>query len=204
METKFDRVAYRAARYPKRGEKYLNKGMNVGDQFSQTAGIVYPYRVDSLAKNVLGSPDFKRYMDDSADIDSDLQRLKERGAAIDAEADKLGMHTNTRKTCICRIDKGFTWLQRNMRLRDDGTVSVRIKSEAVTRIKRRIRKLEDKVKDGRMPLSDLTNMVKSWTYSRREEMSYPQLRSIELTVLSIYGRKAYEQVYDHSERWKAT
>ena len=108
------------------------------------------------------------------------------------------------KTCICRIDKGFTWLQRNIRLRDDGTVSVKLKPKAVTRIKRRIRKLKAKVERGRVPLIDLVNMVKSWICARRDCLTYPQLRTIEQTVLSIYGREAYEQVYDHSERWKAT
>lgn len=203
METKFDRVAYRAANYPKTGEKFLDKGMNVGDQFSQTAGIVYPYRVDSLAKTVLGSKSYERYMDDSADIDSDLDRLRSRGAAIDAEADRLGMHTNIRKTCITRIDKGFIWLQRKVRIREDGTVTMKLRPKAVTRIKRRIRKLRGKVESGRIPLADLTNMVKSWICARRDCMGYPQLRTIELTVLRIYGRDAYEQVYDHSERWVA-
>ena len=204
MEVKFDRVAYRAANYPKTGKKKLDKGMNVGDQFSQTAGIVYPYRVDSLAKTVLGSKTYERYMDDSADIDKDIDRLRERGAAIDAEADKLGMYTNTRKTCIARIDKGFIWLQRKVCLHDDGTVSMKLKPKSVTRIKRRIRKLKGKIESDKVSLDDVTGMVRSWLCARRDCMSYQQLRTIELTVLSIYGRDAYEQVYDHSERWKAT
>lgn len=204
MSIKFDRVAYRAANYPKTGEKKLEKGMNVGDQFSQTAGIVYPYRVDSLAKTVLGSPYYARYMDDSYDIDRDIRTLRQRGAAIDAAADKLGMFTNTRKTCIARLDKGFVYLQRIIRLRADGSIEYRIKPKAVTRIKRRIRKLQRKVESGHVPMADLINMVRSWTRARSECMSYQQLHAIEETVLSIYGREAYEQVYDHSERWKAT
>lgn len=204
MSIKFDRVAYRAANYPKTGDKKLEKGMNVGDQFSQTAGIVYPYRVDSLAKTVLGSPYYARYMDDSYDIDRDIRTLRQRGAAIDAAADKLGMFTNTRKTCIARLDKGFVYLQRIIRLRADGSIEYRIKPKAVTRIKRRIRKLQRKVKSGRVPMEDMVNMVRSWTRARSECMSYPQLHAIEETVLSIYGREAYEQVYDHSKRWKAT
>lgn len=204
MNIKFDRVAYRAANYPKTGEKKLEKGMNVGDQFSQTAGIVYPYRVDDFAKTVLGSKYYARYMDDSYDIDCDIKTLRDHGADIDAEADKLGMYTNTRKTCIARLDKGFIYLQRKIRLRADGTIEYRLRPKAVTRIKRRIRKLKYKVESGKVPLDDVVNMVKSWTRARADCMSYMQLHTIEETVLSIYGRRAYEQVYDHSERWKAT
>ncbi|MBR6982150.1 MAG: hypothetical protein IKH75_01230 [Ruminococcus sp.] len=204
MNMKFNRVAYRAMNYPKLGEKWLEKGMNVGDQFSQTAGILYPYTVDFLATSVLGSRYYGRYMDDSKDMDSDLERLKARGRIIDAAADKLNMYTNERKTCIARIDKGFTYLQRKIRLLNDGNVLVRLKPIAVTRIKRRIRKLKPKVDSGKVPMIDLINMVKSWTCARRDDLTYMQLRSIELTVLKTYGREAYEQVYDHSEKWKCS
>lgn len=206
MEEKIDRVAYRMAGHPREGRKWLEKGMNVGDQLSQTAGIVYPWHVDQLAKTVLGSKYYQRYMDDSCDIDRSLEELKRRAREIDRAADGLGMYTNERKTVIARIDKGFVHLQRKIRLLDDGTVLVRLRPKAVTRIKRRIRKatLKEKVKNGQIPVEDLVNMVKSWTHARRDCLTYMQLRSIEKTVLKEYGREAYEQVYDHAEKWKAT
>lgn len=206
MEEKIDRVAYRTSGYPREGRKWLEKGMNVGDQLSQTAGIVYPWRVDQLAKTVLGSKYYQRYMDDSCDIDRNLEELKRRAREIDRAADGLGMYTNERKTVIARIDKGFIHLQRKIRLLEDGTVLVRLRPKAVTRIKRRIRKakLKEKVRNGQIPVKDLVNMVKSWTHARRDCLTYMQLRSIEQTVLKEYGREAYEQVYDHAEKWKAT
>ena len=203
MNVKFDRVSYRAMNYPKTGKRKLCKGMNVGDQFSQTAGIAYPYAVDSYAKTVLGSKYYARYMDDSYDIDSNLHTLRQRAVMIDEKADALGMYTNVRKTCIARLDKGFVYLQRKIRLCSDGSIDVKLRPKAVTRIKRRIRKLRDKVQSGKIPLLDVANMVKSWICARRDCLTYPQLHTIELTVLSIYGREAYEYVYDHSEQWSA-
>ena len=202
MDVKFDRVAYREAKYPKTGDKKLGKGMNVGDQFSQTAGIVYPYRVDSLAKSVLGSRYYARYMDDSYDIDRRLSRLRERGESIDAAAENLGMYTNERKTCIARLDKGFIYLQRKIRLRKDGSIECRLRPKAVTRIKRRIRKLKGRVGSGRVSLDDVTNMVRSWLYARRDCLSYQQLRRIELLTLEIYGTEAYARVFDRSDKWR--
>ena len=203
MDAKFDRVSYRAMNYPKTGKRKLCKGMNVGDQFSQTAGIAYPYAVDSYAKTVLGSKYYARYMDDSYDIDGNLHTLRQRAVMIDEKADALGMYTNVRKTCIARLEKGFMYLQRKIRLCSDGSIDVKLRPKAVTRIKRRIRKLRDKVQSGKIPLLDVANMVKSWICARRDCLTYPQLRTIELTVLSIYGREAYEYVYDHSEQWSA-
>ena len=115
----------------------------------------------------------------------------------------LGMYTNVRKTCIARLDKGFVYLQRKIRLRSDGSIDVKLRPKAVTRIKRRIRKLRGKVQSGKVPVLDVANMVKSWICARRDCLTYPQLHTIELTVLSIYGREAYEYVYDHSEQWSA-
>lgn len=204
MNMKFDRVSYRAMNYPKSGIKKLCKGMNVGDQFSQTAGIVYPYRVDCYAKTVLGSKYYARYMDDSYDIDRNITKLKQRATLIDVQADKLGMYTNARKTCIARIDKGFIYLQRKIRLRADGSIEVKLRPKSVTRIKRRIRKLKPKVENNVIPILGVANMVKSWICARRDCLTYLQLRTIELTVLSIYGREAYEYVYDNSKQWRTT
>ena len=105
METRVDRVSYREANHPKIGQKMLKKGMNVGDQFSQTAGILYPYRVDSMAKHVQGSLYYARYMDDSYDIDTDISQLRKRAKAIDEESYRVGMFTNERKSCIMRLEK---------------------------------------------------------------------------------------------------
>lgn len=204
MATKFDRVAWRMENHGKAGRRYMQKGLAVGDQLSQTIGIVYPWRVDNEATIVQGSKYYARYMDDSMDIDRDLDRLRQRGAAIDAAADAVGMYTNERKTCIARIDKGFVYLQRKIRLLDNGTVEMRLKHRAITRIRRRIRKLKRKEQEGRITAREVAEMAKSWLYARRDAISYPQMRSVELLILELYGREAYENVYDHSEKWRCS
>lgn len=202
MDTRVDRVAYRAANHAKTGEKMLKKGMNVGDQFSQTAGILYPYRVDSMAKHVQGSLYYSRYMDDSYDIDSDIVCLRERAKAIDDESYRVGMFTNKRKSCILRIDKGFTYLQHKFKLLPDGTIYERILPKAVTRLKRRLKKLKPKVDAGILPLRDVLNMYRSWEISKRDYLSYMQVHTLEGLILKLFGREAYEYVYDHNPKWK--
>ena len=182
----------------------MQKGLAVSDQLSQTIGIMYPWRVDNEATIVQGSKYYARYMDDSMDIDRDLPALLKRGAAIDAAADAVGMYTNERKTCIARIDKGFVYLQRKIRLRDDGTVEMRLKRKSITRIRRRIRKLKAKEAKGKITAQEVAEMAKSWLYARRDAISYPQLRSVELLILELYGKEAYDYVYDHAEKWRCS
>lgn len=202
--TKVDRVKWRLGRHPKGGIRMLRKGVNVGDQLSQTIGIVYPWRADNEAKIVLGSKYFQRYMDDSADIDRDPERLMARAADVAHVSRAAGMYINEKKTIVCRIDKGFIWLKHWFRLRKDGTVEERMLPKSIYTFRRHIRNLKRKVDDGRLTTDEAANMIRSWMFARRDYMSYPRMRKTELLVLKLYGRKAYEQVHDHSEKWKAT
>lgn len=200
---KFDRVKWRMGRHPKGGTKFLRKGLPVGDQFSQTIGVFYPWRVDNEARIIQGSRYYQRYMDDSADIDRDLNRLRERAAAIDRKADEIKLFTNERKTVYCRTDRWFVWLKRKYRLRN-GKAEMRILPKTVHDFKRRIRKMKKKVDAGKFTAEYVTGIIKSWTHARRGVMSYPQMRSIELLTLQLFGRESYEKVYDRAEKWKGT
>ena len=201
---KFDRVKWRLGRHPKGGKKFLRKGVSVGDQLSQTIGITFPWRVDNEATIVQGSRYYGRYMDDSRDMDRSLEKLKERAAAIDRKADEIRLFTNEKKTVICRIDKWFVYLQRKWRLLDDGTVEMRILPKTVTAFRQRTRKMQKHVASGKISAGYVGEITRSWLFARRDVMSYPQVRRIELLVLELYGREAYERVCDRTGRWKAT
>ena len=203
MKVKFDRVKWRIGKHPKRGEKFLRKGLPVGDQFSQTVGVYYPWRVDNEAKIVQGSKYYQRYMDDSADIDRDLEQLKRRAEIIDQKGDEIGLFTNQKKTVYVRIDKWFVWLKRKYRLRSDGRVEMKILPRSVTLMKRRLRRQKKKVDEGKFTAEYIAGIAKSWLCARYDVMSYPQVRSMEKLILNLYGRAAYEHVYDRTERWKA-
>ena len=202
-QVKFDRVKWRMGNHPKRGSKFLRKGVPVGDQFSQTIGVFYPWRVDNAARIVNGSKYYQRYMDDSADIDRELERLKARAAAADREADRIMLFTNARKTVICRTDKWFVWLKRKYRLKN-GRVEMKILPASVHGMKRKLRKMKQFVDGGKCTAGYVAGITKSWLYARRDVLSYPQVRSIENLVLNLYGRECYEQVYDHAEKWKGS
>lgn len=202
QRVKFDRVKWRMGNHPKDGKKFLRKGVGVGDQLSQTIGIFYPWRVDNEAKIIQGSLYYARYMDDSYDIDRSLERLKYRAAAIDRVADGLQLFTNTRKTCIARIDRGFVYLQHKYRLLPDGTVEIKILHKSLTRFRRRLKSLRRFLDSGKITTADVVQVARSWIYARRDVLTYLQLRRLELLILELFGREAYDQVYDHDEKWK--
>lgn len=202
-KSKVDRVKWRMGNHPKGGTQMLRKGVAVGDQLSQTIGIVYPWRADNEARTVQGSRYYQRYMDDSADIDRDLERLKRRAAAVAKVSTAAGMFINERKTTIARIDKGFVWLKHWYRLRKDGTVEERMLPKSIHDFRRHIRHCRRKVDSGQITAAEMAQTIRSWLFARRDYISYPRMRKIELLTLELYGREAYEQVYDHAEKWKA-
>lgn len=201
---KFDRVKWRLGNHPKGGKKFLRKGVSVGDQMSQTIGISFPWRADNEATIIQGSRYYARYMDDSADIDSDLERLKARTAAIEKRCDEIKLFRNPKKTMICRTDKWFVWLQRKYRLNADGTVEMRILPKTVTRFRKRTRRMKSLADSGKFSGMYVAGIVRSWLFGRADVMSYPQVRRIELLVKELYGEDAYDYVRNQSGRWKAT
>lgn len=200
---KFDRVKWRMGRHPKGGTKFLRKGVSVGDQLSQTIGISFPWRMDNEAKIVHGSKYYGRYMDDSRDIDRDLETLKARHEAVLKKSDEIKLFTNPKKTMICRTDQWFVWLQRKYRLKD-GNVQMKILPRTVTVFRQRTRKMDKHVKSGKITGNYVAGIVRSWLFARRDVMSYPQVRRIELLVRNLYGEDAYERVRDRTGKWKAT
>lgn len=204
MNVKFDRVAYRLENHPQLGKRYMYKSLHIGDQTSQTVGILYAYQIDNLAKIVYGVKGYARYNDDSYLIGNDKNEISMVSDALNKASVDVGLFVNLRKTHISRADKGFVYLQHHISLSKNGVIKERIKSVAYIRMRRRLKKLKKKAEEGKVPIEDIVNMYRSWICSKREFISYRQLHSLELLMLELYGRKVYDQIYDHDGRWHCT
>lgn len=68
-----------------------DKGVGIGSQLSQTAGIFYPTELDNFCKIVKGCKFYGRYMDDTYIIHENKEFLKELYKEYQAIAGKLGI-----------------------------------------------------------------------------------------------------------------
>ena len=57
------------------GQKFLDKGVDIGSQTSQNIGLIYPYRFDNYAKIVAGIDGYGRYTDDFYAISDSREEL---------------------------------------------------------------------------------------------------------------------------------
>ncbi|MBT9018628.1 hypothetical protein BTI91_04300 [Lactobacillus delbrueckii subsp. bulgaricus] len=143
MDTVFDSLAYeeRVDKPKLDGSKTMAKHVDIGDQLSQIAGIAYPIPIDNYVKIVKGCKYYARYMDDSYVIHESKDYLESLLAGIKAQADELGITLNPRKTRIVKLSSYWRYLQVQYSLTDTGRVIQKINSKAMTRMRRKMKKL---------------------------------------------------------------
>lgn len=73
-----------------------------------------------------------------------------------------GIHINKKKTRIVKISSTYKFLQIKYRLTDSGRVIKRINPKRVTTMRRKLKKLAGKVKNGEISYENVENMFRGW------------------------------------------
>ncbi len=127
------------------GKKFMAKHLNIGDQVAQTAGILYPLKIDNYIKIVKGVKFYGRYMDDSYVIHEDKEFLKELLCEITDIAKEIGITVNHKKTRICKLSELWRFLQIQYSLTDTGRIVRKINPKRLTGMRRKMKKLIHKL-----------------------------------------------------------
>lgn len=163
LNSLFNKLEYR--KIPdelKTGQKFMEKSVNIGDQLSQVIGIYYPYPIDNYVKYVRGEKFYGRYMDDWYIMSPDKDILIDILSNIREIAAGLGIHINEKKTRIVKISSTYKFLQIKYSLTKDGKVIKRMNPKRVTALRRKLKKLAVKVRNGDIEYEWVENMFKSW------------------------------------------
>lgn len=179
MTDMFNKLEYR--KIPKErltGEKWMAKSVNIGDQLSQVIGIYYPYRIDNYVKYVRSQKFYGRYMDDWYIMNPSKEELLDLLEHIKAIANELGIHLNEKKTRIVKISSTYKFLQVKYSLTKDGKIIKRINPERVTTMRRKLKKLAVKIKDGKIPYENVENMFRGWMGSFYKLLSRQQRQNL--------------------------
>lgn len=159
----FDKLEYR--KIPKElrtGERFMEKSVNIGDQLSQVIGVWYPHRIDTYVKYVRSQKYYGRYMDDWYIMNPSKEELQDIVDGMLEIANDLGIRFNMKKTRIVRINRPYRYLQIQYHLTDTGKVIKRINPKRVTVMRRKLKKLAVKVKDGEISYENVENMFRGW------------------------------------------
>ena len=161
MTNTFNKLEYRKKSKDKlTGEKWMYKSVNIGDQLSQVIGIYYPNPIDNYVKYVRSQKFYGRYMDDWYIMNPNKQELQD---LLDN---------------IVKISSTYKFLQIKYTLTDDGKIIKRINPTRVTVMRRKIKKLAIKVKNGEIVYENVENMFKGWMGGHYKLLSKQQRKNL--------------------------
>ena len=171
------------------GEKFLNKGVDIGNQTSQNIGVVFPYRLDNYAKIVAGIKGYGRYTDDFYAIAPDRETLKNLLEGLKDIANKYGIIINKRKTRIVKLSSFYRHLQNGYSLTDTGHVIRKINPKSITRERRKLKAYKRLLDADRITLDEIENIFKSWICGNYQRMSHRQIYNMYQLYIKLFRRK---------------
>lgn len=137
--------------------KVANRGYNSGSQMVQIAGIAYLDKFDHYVKEVLREKYYLHYMDDGRIIIAPDADEKELLGKIAAKLAEVGLKLHPKKTRVVTADKGVLFLGFSCRVTETGKVLMLRDPAQVKAIRRKYRRLANRVKYGRSEIEDLDN-----------------------------------------------
>lgn len=167
-----------------------SKGVGIGSQISQIAGIYYPHYIDNHCKIKRRCLYYGRYMDDIYIIHHNKAFLQNLLTEIYQIANSLKLTINPKKTHIIPLNKRFIFLKSIYTIKDSGKVIYTQTQKGLRREKRRLYKLRYKYDLGLIPASDIDNAFKSWcgnVYKNYPHTSYFRLKYIKRLYNQLFG-----------------
>lgn len=191
METKFNSVQYYETipAEARTGQRFMPKGVDIGDQVSQDIGIYFPTPVDNYVKIVRGCKWYGRYMDDMYIICRDRDELRSIIEGAKEVARCMGIYINDRKTHIVRLSDTYKYLQIKYSLAENGRVIKRINPKAVTRERRRMKAYKRLIVRGEMSYEAAEMAIRSWMGDYSRLMSKKQIQNMKALYRALFGKE---------------
>lgn len=158
---------------------YRTRGLGLGSEPNQILAVALPSSIDHMAlraRSILASG---RYMDDSYYIALDKQSLWDFLRLVEAECERLGIVINRRKTRVVKLSRGFTFLKKRFTYGANGKVVVRPCRAAVTRQRRRLKKMAALVREDRMTREQFEQSYQSWRGSMKRLNAHKTVRAMD-------------------------
>ena len=139
-----------------------DRGMGLGSQITQLVQLAVLDDLDHYIKEVLRIKGYVRYMGDFILIHESRDHLKYCLVEITKKLNGLGLTLNTKKTGIQPIKNGIHFLGFSFRLTDTGKVLQTVLHKKISKERRKLRKLVDRVKAGEMTRQHVDECYKAW------------------------------------------
>ena len=179
-------------------DAFGDKGLGLGSETSQINAVALRSPIDHYIKEVLRIKGYAAYMDDSYLIHEDIEYLKFCLEKIRLKCLEYGITLNERKTKICDLRHGFTYLKTRFYITETGRIIKKPCREAITRERRKLKKQANLVEKGILTLNDVECSYDGWKGSMMHKDAYRTIMNMRnyknklfnTQEVQYYGRKA--------------
>ena len=183
------------------GQKFLDKGVDIGNQTSQIIGLIYPYKFDNYAKVVAGIKGYGRYTDDFYAISESREKLMKLLDSLRVIAKEFGLIINKSKTRIIRLSSFYRHLQNGYSLTETGRVIRKINPKSITRERRKLKTYKRLLDAQKITYEEVENIFKSWMGGNYKRMSHRQIYNMSELFFTLFRRKPKWQKGHSRLRW---
>lgn len=157
----------------------FDRGLGLGSETSQINAVILANRADHYAKEVLRIKGYVRYMDDTILIHEDIEYLKYCLGELRKIYDECGIIVNEKKTKICDLKHGFTYLKTRFYATETGHIIKKPCRESITRERRKLKKQAKLLDQGILTMEDIRCSYQSWRGSMRYRDAHNTVKSMD-------------------------
>lgn len=161
-------------------------GYGPGSQMIQLAGILVLSDLDHFIKERLRAKHYIRYMDDFIIISESKEYLEKCLEQIGDELHKIGFTLHPKKTRIYPLKEGIQFLGFIFRLTGTGKVLKLIIPKNVKAYRKKLRRLVNLAKKGRIPSKKVDDCYKSWRSHAAKGNTYKLLERMDAYYASLW------------------
>ena len=143
--------------------------------------------IDHLIKDDMGFKNYIRYMDDGWVLAKTKEELKDLLKAIQKMCEKYKLNLNLKKTRIVPLNKGFTFLKKKVSLANNGSITINISSDSVTRERKKLKKLKKKMLEGVITIKEIEGSYISWRGFAKQFDSYDTIQRMNQLFEELFG-----------------
>lgn len=169
-------------------DEFGQRGIHLGSQISQLIQLGTLDQIDHHLKERMHVQCYARYMDDFVIVDKSREHLMECVRYVEKSLHSIGLSLN-KKSTVQPLEHGITYLRLHFKLTQSGKVVLRIDHKAITKERKKLRKLKELLDVGRVTIDDVRAQFGSWTTHIMRANTYGVRKQMNQYYLELFGEK---------------
>ena len=171
-----------------------DSGLGLGSQVNQLLALAILDDLDHYIKEKLKVKHYIRYMDDFILIHEDREFLKQCRIEIEQKLKGLGLSLNKDKTVLLPLSQGFEMLKWKFMLKPSGRVIRRMRRRKITKQARKIEKLANMERDGKVQAGTCDQSMMSFMANAKRGDTFSERKEMAAFYYKLKGRKYHDYV----------